>query len=254
MSSKPGDETTLTLRSLLLLLARNGLLLVALSATLVASAVLTMRIVLSSRNVAVPPLVGRRLPDAGALAAGRGLSLRVEGRRHDATVPPEHVLSQEPPPGGSLKAHRSVRVWVSLGPHRVVVPSVEGDSARAARVALEQAGVSVARIVEVDDLAPEGTVLVQHPPAGDTEADAVGASLLVSRGAGGRDLVMPDLIGRDAMAVLYGLRVAGLKVADIRYRLYPGVAPGIVIRQTPPAGHRMSSRTPVILDVSKAES
>ena len=37
---------------------------------------------------------------------------------------------------------------------------------------------------------------------------------------------MPDLIGRPADAVLDRLRAAGLKVAEVRYRSYPGVAPG----------------------------
>jgi beta-lactam-binding protein with PASTA domain len=64
---------------------------------------------------------------------------------------------------------------------------------------------------------------------------------------------MPDLIGRSAERVLEGVRATGLKVAEVRYQTYPGVAPGIVLRQTPPAGHRVSTRTPVSLDVSKAE-
>ncbi len=63
---------------------------------------------------------------------------------------------------------------------------------------------------------------------------------------------MPDLIGREATAALAGLKAAGLKVADVRYRTYPGVAPGIVLRQVPAAGYRVDGRTPLVLDVSKA--
>ena len=36
--------------------------------------------------------------------------------------------------------------------------------------------------------------------------------------------------------------------------IYPGVAPGIVLRQSPPAGHRIDPRTPLSLDVSRAAS
>ncbi len=95
--------------------------------------------------------------------------MRIEGRRNDPSVPAEHVVAQEPPPGATLKAHRAVRIWVSLGPQRVSVPAVEGESARTARIALEQSGVPVARVVEVEDAAPEGTVLVQRPPAGEAD-------------------------------------------------------------------------------------
>lgn len=238
------------LRALLFFLARHTLIVFALAATMLVSALLTMRVVLASRDVAVPPLVGRSLTEAGALLDRRGLAYRIEGRRHDATAPAEHILSQEPPPGGTLKAHRSVRLWVSQGPRLVAVPGVEGDSVRTARLALGQAGVAVARLAEVSEAAPEGTVLVQRPPAGEVDADGAGAALLVSRGPRTADLVMPDLIGREATRVLAGLQATGLKVADIRQRNYPGVAPGIVIRQTPSAGHRVSPRTPIILDVS----
>jgi len=244
----------LSFPKILRFLGQNALLGVALLLTLAASAVLTMRVVLASRDVAVPPLAGRVVADATILAAQRGLALRIEGRRYDPAVPAERIVAQEPPPGATLKAHRAVRVWVSLGPRRVSVPTVEGQSARTARIALEQSGVPVDHVIEVEDGAAEGTVLVQRPPAGEADISEGGASLLVSRGLGGASYVMPDLIGRDAAAALKALEAAGLKVSDVRYRTYPGVAPGIVLRQSPPAGHPVSPRAVLSLDVSKAAS
>jgi serine/threonine-protein kinase len=244
----------LSIPKILRFLGQNALLGVALLVTLGASAVLTMRVVLASRDVAVPSLAGRVVADATLLAAQRGLALRIDGRRYDPGVPAEHIVAQEPPPGATLKAHRAVRVWVSLGPRRVTVPPVEGQSARTARIALEQSGVPVDRVVEIEDAAADGTVLVQRPPAGEADLSTGGASLLVSRGPGGASYVMPDLIGRDAAAALAALEAAGLKVSDVRYRTYPGVAPGIVLRQIPAAGHPVSPRAALSLDVSRASS
>ena len=96
-------------------------------------------------------------------------------------------------------------------------------------------------------------MLVQRPPAGVADV-AQGASLLVSRGPAGTSYVMPDLIGRDAAAVVGALQAAGLKVAEVRYRSYPGVAPGVVLRQAPTAGHRVDPHTPLVLDVSREAS
>ena len=244
----------MTFRKTFSFIARNALLGAALLATLGLSAAVTMRVVLSARDVAVPGVVGRVLPEASALAARRGLDIRVQGRRHDPAVPADHVIAQEPPAGGTLKAHRSVRVWVSLGARRITVPRVEGQSVRTARITLEQAGVPVAHVVEVDARAPEGQVLVQRPTAGQTDLPGDGASLLVSRGSGRSDFVMPDLIGRSAAAAMGSLIAAGFKVADVRYRSYPGVAPGIVLRQLPAAGYRVDPRTPLSLDVSRETS
>jgi serine/threonine-protein kinase len=244
----------LTIRRFATLLLKNGLLAVALLLTAGASALVTMRAVLTSQEVVVPSLLEKRIPEAGALSSRAGLLVRVEGKRNDPRVPPDRIVAQEPQPGARLKAHRSIRVWLSLGPRRQRVPAVEGQSVRTARIALEQVQVAVARVAGVEDPAEEGTILVQRPAAGDVESIGDGVSLLVSRGPGGRDYIMPDLIGRKAEDVLDGLRLAGLKVADIRYRIYPGLAPGIVLHQTPAAGHRVSPRSTVSLDVSKAAS
>jgi beta-lactam-binding protein with PASTA domain len=233
-------------------LVRFGLLALALLVTAGISTVTTMRAILASQEVVVPSLLDKRIPEAGAVAARHRLLLRVEGKKHDPKVPAEHIVAQEPGPGSTLKAHRSVRVWTSLGPKRLRLPGVEGASLRTARLDLDQAQVPIHRVVEVDDPAEEGTVLVQQPPAGDTDSLQEGVSLLVSRGRGGTDYLMPDLIGRRADLVLDDLRRAGLKVSEIRYRSYPGVAPGIVLRQVPAAGHRVSPRTALSVDISRA--
>jgi len=240
----------LTLKGFLLGLAKRTALLLALVLTTGVSALLTMRAILSSQEVAVPRLVDQRLVDAGAEAARRQLVLKVEGRRHDARIAAGRIAAQEPEPGAAIKTQRSVRVWLSVGPQRVRVPAVVGQSLRSARLAFEQAQLPVEHVVEVDDATPEGTVVVQRPPAGETDAIEGGVALLVSRGSVGSDYVMPDLIGRDAAQIVAGLRHAGLKVADVRYRGYAGVAPGIVLRQVPAAGQRVRRSDPISLDVS----
>lgn len=236
-------------------LVKYSLLGLALVVTVGLSALTTMRVVLTSQEVVVPSLLGKRMPDAGGVAARHRLLLRLEGRRNDASVPVDRIVAQEPSPGSTLKSQRSIRVWVSLGPRRLAVPTVEGESLRSGRLTLEQAQIPVGRVVDVyDPVVEEGTILQQHPPAGDTDSLAAeGASLLVSRGPLSADYVMPDLIGRAAGEVLDRLRSAGLKVTDIHYRSYPGLAPGIILRQVPPAGHRVSPQLPITLDVSRAE-
>ena len=49
------------------------------------------------------------------------------------------------------------------------------------------------------------------------------------------------------------LRLAGLKVAEVRYRTYSGVGPGVVLRQVPPAGHKVSPQGQISLEISKVE-
>jgi beta-lactam-binding protein with PASTA domain len=242
----------LTLKRAAGFVLKSSLLALALLTTAAASAVLSVWTMRGSRDVVVPSLVSKRVSEAGALSARAGLLVRIEGRRNDARIPPDRIVAQEPSPGTTLKTRRSIRVWVSLGPQRLRVPAVEGQSVRAARLLFDEARVPIARVAEIDDPAEEGTVLSQRPPAGEVESVGDGVSLLVSRGPSGRDYVMPDLIGLKAEAVVEALRRVGLKVADIRYRAYPGLAAGVVLRQAPLAGHRVSPRSTVSLDISKA--
>ncbi len=241
---------SLSIKRFVILAVKYGLLLTALLATAGLSALATMRAVLESQEVIVPNLTGQRVAKANLMVAQAGLLLRIAGRRYDSRVPRDHVGEQEPAPGASLKANRSVRVWLSLGPRRLEVPDVEGGSLRAARLALNQAQVPLGRVVEVHYPAPEETVVMQRPPAGQTNDIGPGICLLVSRGPGGQDHLMPDLIGRRGPAVLQSLESAGWKTS-VRYRTYPGVAAGIVLRQRPASGHRIGPRASVALEISK---
>ncbi|PYQ06442.1 MAG: hypothetical protein DMF82_06265 [Acidobacteria bacterium] len=77
----------MSVKSFAVLLLKYGSLVLALLVTAALSAMTTMRVVLRSQDVVVPSLVGRRVPEAGPLAARHRLLLRVEGRRHDPRVP-----------------------------------------------------------------------------------------------------------------------------------------------------------------------
>jgi len=244
----------LSIKRFAVLSLKYGLLALALLVTAALSAVTTMRVVLLSQEVPVPSVEGQRVPEAGALAARNGLLLRVEGKRHDPHVARDRIAQQEPPPGATLKRERSIRVWLSLGPERLTVPSVEGQSVRTARLSLDQARVPVARVVEVDDAAVAGTVLAQTPGPGETDTVGDGVSLLVSRGRPFPEYVMPDLIGRPVEGLVEQLTAHGLKVADVTTRYYPGVAPGVVLRQAPAAGHRVNPRVAVSLEISREPS
>jgi serine/threonine-protein kinase len=233
-------------------LVKYSLLALGLLVTAGVSALTTMRVVLTAQEVEVPSLIGKRVGEAGHAASRHSLLLRVDGRRNDARVPADRIVAQEPAAGSRLKSQRTIRVWVSLGPRRLAVPGVEGESVRTGRLTLEQALVPVGRVVEVPDGTEEGTVLMQNPPSGETSAlPPDGVSLLVSLGPAYSQYVMPDVIGRRGVDVLEALRAAGLKVTDVTYRSYPGVPPGTVIRQSPPAGYRVSRHSPVTFEVSR---
>jgi beta-lactam-binding protein with PASTA domain len=63
--------------------------------------------------------------------------------------------------------------------------------------------------------------------------------------------VMPDLIGVNGDRAAEILRNRGFRVAVVGSTPYPGVAAGIVIRQSPQGGFQIAPGEPISLEVSR---
>jgi eukaryotic-like serine/threonine-protein kinase len=222
----------------------------ALLLTYVVFAAASLRIALKTREVEVPPLAGRTVNDARTVLAERGLSLRVdEGLRVDPKVPAGQVLAQEPQAGIRTRRERSVRVWVSAGARSSVVPALIGESERTAQLRAEQEGLRVVAASEIRsaDYA-SGAVVAQTP---DPKTRAAEVALLINRGERGLTYVMPDLIGVNGDRAAAFLRARGFRAAVVGEHPYPGVSPGIVLRQSPQAGFQISPGETISLEISR---
>jgi eukaryotic-like serine/threonine-protein kinase len=222
----------------------------ALAATFLIFALGSMRLALKTREVEVPDLRNRSANDATAVANGLGLAVRVdEVHRPDAKIAAGRVLAQEPPAGSISRRQRSVRVWLSAGVHAATVPSLVGETERAAELRIAQDGLTRGGVAEIrsPDYPPD-VVVAQMPPA-KTATDQV--SLLVNRGEHGASYVMPDLIGVNGDRAAEILRGHGFRVAVVASNPYPGVAAGIVLRQSPQGGFRIAPGEPISLEVSR---
>jgi serine/threonine-protein kinase len=209
-----------------------------------------MRVATRAREVKVPDVRGKSVAEASSAITNAGLAVRLEPvRRSDATVPVDHVISQEPEPGAVVRRARAIHVRVSEGPRASVVPSVIGLSERAAEITLTQERIEVSAKAEVrtTDYEP-GVVVAQDPPA---KSRAATVALLVNHAQGGRAYVMPDLIGAPGMRAADVLRKQGFTVAIVAESPYPGLPAGIVIRQTPQGGFQVSFGEPISLEISK---
>lgn len=225
-------------------------LLALLGITYAVSFGMAMRVALRTRDVRVPDLRGRSVNQASAALADLGLPLKVEDvRRSDAKVGAGLILAQDPVSGSTARRPRSVKVWLSAGPTVSRVPEVVGLTERTAQLRLESEGVGIRDIAAVRSSAfPAGVVVAQNPASG-AASDTV--ALLVNRGERGATYVMPDLIGVDATRAAELLRTRGFRVALVAEQPYPGVPPGIVLRQAPLGGFQIAPGDAISLEVSR---
>lgn len=222
----------------------------ALAATYVLFAAAAMRVALKTREVQVPDLTNRTANEASAIATNLGLALRVDDtRRADAKIAAGHVLAQDPAAGSIARRQRTVKIWLSAGQRAATVPLLVGETERTAQLRLAQDGLTLAGIAEIrtDDL-PSDIVVAQMPPAKSTSGRV---SLLVNRSERGASYVMPDLIGVNGDRAAEVLRNRGFRVAVVGSNPYPGVAAGVVIRQSPQGGFQIGPGEPISLEVSR---
>ena len=202
----------------------------ALVATYGVFAAASMRLALRAREVQVPDLTNHSANEATTIAAG-------------------HVITQEPVAGTTARRQRSVKVWLSAGPRATTVPVLTGESERAAQFRLAQDGLAILGVSEIRTATYASDIVVAQDPA--AHGVGAGVSLLVNRGTQGATYVMPDLIGVNGDRAAEVLRGHGFRVAVVGSTPYPGIASGIVVRQSPQAGFQIAPGEPISLEVSR---
>jgi beta-lactam-binding protein with PASTA domain len=184
------------------------------------------------------------------MAADVGLTVRVdETRRPDLKIAAGRVLAQDPPAGSVARRRRSVKIWLSGGARVATVPTLIGETQRTAELRLAQNGLTLVGVSEIRSEAYASDVVVAQEPPAKTASGQV--ALLVNRGERGSSYVMPDLIGVNGDRAAEILRAHGFRVALVGANPYPGVAAGIVIRQSPQSGFQVGLGEPISVEVSQ---
>ncbi len=245
-SPRPADYA---LRTRVWSAGRLLVLVVLLGITFATFFLASMRVATRAREVQVPDVRSQSLADANRILGERGLVLRIDSRRSDAKVPADHVIAQDPEPGAVLRPQRAVRVRVSDGQRDPVVPAVVGQAERTAEIVLAQENVEISSRAEIRTTShPPGTIVGQDPGPKDR---ASSVALLVNRGERGVSYVMPDLIGTMGTSVIETLRRRGFRVVKSGEVPYPGLPPGVVVRQLPQPGYQVGEGDSVTIEVTR---
>jgi beta-lactam-binding protein with PASTA domain len=209
-----------------------------------------LRVTTRAREVSVPDLKGKSSAEARAVLGSIGLTLRIdETRKPDKTMAADHVLEQDPVPGLVVRRQRPVRVRLSDGQREPVLPTVTDLPERSADMTLTSSQVSVGYRAEVRtaDYSP-GVVVAQDPAAGRR---ASSVNLVINRGETSAGFITPDLIGTMAIRAADVLRRQNFRVAITSESMYPGIPPGVVIRQIPQPGYRIQAFETITIEVSR---
>jgi len=221
------------------------------------SGLTAMRFAIHGQEVAVPPLVGLTPTEAERAISGPGLQMSIERQYYSPQIPEGRIMSQLPLPGTKVRRGWQVRVAQSLGPTRVAVPDVTGQSEHAAELNIRRRGLDIASMAEVETAGvPADQVVGQNPMANATQLVAPKINLLVSRATEPQAYVMPSFVGHPLGTVSRTLQDSGFRLGNVSVasivevpadqNAVAGPAPpvepspaSIIVSQAPAAGQKV---------------
>jgi beta-lactam-binding protein with PASTA domain len=250
---------------------RFALLALVLVVVAMVSALTAMRLAIHGQEVAVPSLVGLSPSEAERGLAGLGLQMEIERKYYSAQVPEGKIVSQLPLPGTKVRRGWQLRVAQSLGPMRIAIPDVAGQSERAAELNIRRRGLEIASTAEMHMPGrPADQVLAQNPPANASQVAAPKISLLVAGAVDSPAYAMPSFVGQPLGGASRILQDAGFKLGNVSVGVplvsnpgagetaesAPSNAPppqptpaSIIVSQNPGAGQKLLAGTVVNFEV-----
>jgi len=225
-----------------------------------------MSLAIHGAEATVPNLVGMTPVEGGRAVANLGLNLVVERQYYSSDVSEGHIMTQVPAAGTRVRRGWQVRVAQSLGPQRVAIPDVLGQSERAADLNIRRRGLDVSSVAYLqleEDAADQ--VVAQSPPANTTGVSAPQISLLIGASGPPQSFVMPSFIGQPLGTVNLTLLDAGFHVGAVT--VSPGLAEitnsptaqqgpppqpspaSIVVSQSPTPGQRVNAGASINFEV-----
>jgi beta-lactam-binding protein with PASTA domain len=190
------------------------------------SALTAMRFAIHGQEVRVPDLVGKTPAEARRIADASGFQMDVERQYYSPSVAEGRILSQLPLPGTEVRRGWQIRVAQSLGPQRVEIPNVLGETERAAEINIRRRGLDVGAVAQIEMLvapmsgaqAPGATpdqVVAQSPPPSASGVSTPKISLLVTEPAPPQAFVMPSFIGQSLGGAKLALQDGGMRLGSV---------------------------------------
>ncbi|MFI9590767.1 Stk1 family PASTA domain-containing Ser/Thr kinase [Nonomuraea sp. NPDC052265] len=227
---------------------RPNWFLVVLAAVMVVAVALTGWYFSQTKMVQVPDLVGQNVVVAERTATNKGFKIRKVQGEYDEDTAEGLVLRTDPEGKTELESGGTITLVPSLGPKRVIVPSVKGLTSDEARVKIAEAGLTVGSVKRLPSAEVErNKVIRSSPEAGEKVKEGAKVGIFVSAG-----MVMPDVTGmpKDEAAAYLGGQGFQVQVNEVD----DDAEPCTVIAQAPKSRSEVDKGTPAMITVSRCQT
>jgi serine/threonine-protein kinase len=200
-------------------------------------------------RIVVPSVVGASIEEASAALAPLGLRSEVIENRFDEEIPAGKILESNPSGGDKIDAGGSVKLVISKGQERYVIPVLTGLTPEAALKLLTNQPLKSAGILEeFNSTIPKGLVISTNPSNGQKVKRDTPVTILVSKGV--EEIALTTYVGQSADQAQNELTEAGFNV-ESSFAYSETIAAGAVVSQTPSGIVSAPKGSTITLVVSK---
>lgn len=203
--------------------------------------------IFGSSGDAVPDLVGMNITDAQSKYKNFVI---VENQRINSdTVEINKIVSQDPRAKSSLRKGSTIKVVVSSGAQKVIVPELANTETRNAKVRLENLEFKVSVVEQYDDNIPSGNVIKTEPAANTNAPKKSEVIIYTSMGKEMKPTIVPNIVGMLQNDAKNALIAAKLSVGNIT-QVTSNLPRGQVVSQTVKGGDTVNEKTPIDFQIS----
>ena len=200
-------------------------------------------------RIDVPSVVGASVEEASAVLAPLGLRSEVVENRFDEEIAAGKILESSPSGGDKIDAGGTVKLVISKGQERYIIPVLTGLTPEAALKLLTNQPLKSAGVVEeFNTTIPKGLVIATNPSNGEKVKRDTPVTILVSKGI--EQVALTTYVGQSADQAQNELTEAGFNV-ESSFAYSETVMPGNVISQTPSGVVSAPKGATITLVVSK---
>ena len=200
-------------------------------------------------RIVVPSVVGASAKEASAVLAPLGLRSEVVENRFDEEIAAGKILESSPSGGDKIDAGGTVKLVISKGQERYIIPVLTGLTPEAALKLLTNQPLKSAGVVEeFNTTIPKGLVIATNPSNGQKVKRDTPVTILVSKGI--EQVALATYVGLSADQAQNELTEAGFNV-ESTFAYSETVAAGAVVSQMPSGVVSADKGAKITLVVSK---
>lgn len=199
----------------------------------------------SSANV--PAVLNLAKVDAEKRVKDSGLEVRIT-EVFSETVARDLVIATDPLPGRSVDKGTTVMLTVSLGPERLAVPDLKGQTTDQAKLALEGVGLVLGDTRQEDNALEPGQIVRTDPATGTMLSRDTPVDIVVSKG---QPVEVPSLVGLTEGAARDALEERKLNLVVDPTPIFSNDAPAGMVAAQSPTGGTLYPGSSVFVAISK---